>query len=99
MDTLSTLGGFITGFGLTVGIVIYVWLKGKKENRFDERYETVHSKARALTLSILIILIFFLMIGAIMYEGMKLAAILLGVLYVVTLISYFTSVLLFNKTT
>jgi len=97
--SVSSLGGFITGFGLILILIVYQWRKGTKERRFDERYETVHSKARNLSWGITVILTFLLLLGAAIYEGPKLAFILLTIIYAVLLLSYWGAVIIFNKRT
>lgn len=93
----ASLSGFFTGFGLVTLLAIYLWRKGKKERRFDERYETIRGKARTFSWGITIIVIFMMFLGAIIYEGFKLAALLLGILYAVILLTYWLSAFVLNK--
>lgn len=99
MDFMSigSVSGFFTGFGLMLLLAIYKWRKGKKERRFDERYETIHGKARTFSWSITVVLIFMVFLGAVIYEGFKLAAILLAIVYVFILLTYWGAVAFFSK--
>lgn len=99
MFSISGLSGFIVGFGLVLILFLYQQKKGKKEHRFDERYETVHAKARSISWALLIVATFIMIIGSLIYEGPKLAFILLTALYALIFISYGIAVVIFNKKT
>lgn len=95
--TLSSLGGFIVGFG-SVLVIAFIYLKqGKKKHKFDERYETVHAKARTISWGITIILLAILWLFALIYEGPKLAFILLTTAYAMLLLSYYAAVFIINR--
>lgn len=95
--SISSLSGFFTGFGLVLLIAIYKWRKGKKERRFDERYEIIHGKARTFSWSVTVVLLIVMTIGVVIYEGLNLAAILLAIVYVVILLTYWIAVAVLNK--
>lgn len=97
MDWLSTAAGFLTGAGVVSIIILINWRKGKKARLFDERYEKVHTKARTASWSVFVGLTYLLAIAALIIEGWKLASMLLTILYVVGLLTYFIAVFLYNR--
>lgn len=97
MDTISGLSGFVVGFGTILLVFLYQRKKGKKERRFDERYETVHAKARSISWGVTLIAIVLMWIGVIIYEGPKLAFFLFTILYLITISSYGIAAAIFNK--
>lgn len=99
MEFLSfeSVSGFLLGFGLMILLGFYLRRKGDKERKFDERYKTVDGKARAFSWGTTVALIFMMFLGAVIYEGFKLAAILLAIVYVFILLTYWGAVAFFNK--
>jgi len=95
--SIESLAGFITGAGVVLFIAFLYFRKGKKERRFDERYEEVHAKARTLSWSLTLIVLMLMWLGSLIFEGPKLAFLLLATAYGVMLISYGIGVLIMNK--
>lgn len=97
IPTMESLAGFITGFGVVLFLVYLYFRKGSKQRRFDERYQEVHAKARTLSWSLTLIVLVVMWLGALIYEGPKLAFILAATAYGIMLISYAIAVFMFNK--
>ncbi|MGN7387558.1 DUF3796 domain-containing protein [Sporosarcina sp. SAFN-015] len=97
VPSIESISGFITGAGIVLLIAFLYFKKGKKERRFDERYQEVHGKARTLSWSITLIALMLMWVGALIFEGPKLAYLLLSSAYGVMLISYCIGVLIMNK--
>ncbi|MBB4826542.1 apolipoprotein N-acyltransferase [Sporosarcina luteola] len=91
------ISGFISGFGIVLLIALFYFWKGRKERRFDERYETVHAKARTISWGITVIVLALMWLGALIYEGASLAFILLAAAYGIMLLSYGIAVFVLNK--
>lgn len=97
IPSIESLAGFITGAGVVLLIAFLYFKKGKKERRFDERYQEVHEKARTVSWSITLITLMLMWVGALIFEGPKLAYLLLSSAYGVMLISYGIGVVIMNK--
>lgn len=97
IPTIESLAGFITGAGVVLFIAFLYFRKGKKERRFDERYEEVHTKARTISWAITLIVLMCMWLGSLLFEGPKLAFLLLAIAYGVMLISYAIGVVIMNK--
>lgn len=97
IPSIESLAGFITGAGLVLLIAFLYFKKGKKERRFDERYQEVHEKARTVSWSITLITLMLMWVGALIFEGPKLAYLLLSSAYGVMLISYGIGAMIYNK--
>ncbi|MBY0222800.1 DUF3796 domain-containing protein [Mammaliicoccus sciuri] len=97
LPSSSGLLGFLMGFGTVLAIAVYLRRKGKKQRLFDERYEKVHAKARTISWGITIIVLAAMWLGALLYEGIQLAFILLSVAYGIMLISYGIASLVIDK--
>ena len=97
IPSIESLAGFITGAGVVLLIAFLYFKKGKKERRFDERYQEVHEKARTVSWSITLITLMLIWVGALIFEGPKLAYLLLSSAYGVMLISYGVGAMIYNK--
>ncbi|MFC5602384.1 DUF3796 domain-containing protein [Sporosarcina koreensis] len=97
IPTIESLAGFITGAGVVLLIAFLYFKKGNKERRFDERYQEVHAKARTLSWSLTLAVLMLMWLGSLIFEGPKLAFLLLASAYGVMLISYGIGVLIINK--
>lgn len=97
VPSIESLAGFITGAGVVLFIAFLYFRKGRKERRFDERYVEIHTKARTISWAVTLALLAFLGLGSLVFEGPKLAFLLLSSTYGVMLISYGISVLILNK--
>lgn len=97
MDWLSTAAGILTGVGIVSIIILIVWRRGKKARLFDERYEKVHVKARTASWIVFVGLTYILAIAALIIEGWKLASMLLTILYVAGLLTYYLAVFIYNR--
>lgn len=97
VPSIESLAGFITGAGVVLFIAFLYFRKGKKERRFDERYEEVHTKARTVSWTITLIVLMFMWLGSLLFEGSKLAFLLTACAYGVMLISYGIGVVIMNK--
>lgn len=97
IPSIESLAGFITGAGVVLLIAFLYFKKGKKERRFDERYQEVHEKARTVSWSITLITLMLMWVGALIFEGPKLAYLLLSSAYGVMLISYGIGAMIYNK--
>ncbi|MCG7345587.1 DUF3796 domain-containing protein [Sporosarcina sp. ACRSL] len=95
--SVEGLAGFITGAGLVLFIAFLYFRKGRKERRFDERYQEIHTKARTLSWTLTLIVLLIMWLGSLIVEGPKLAFILLASAYGVMLVSYGIAVLFLNK--
>ncbi|WP_153731892.1 DUF3796 domain-containing protein [Sporosarcina obsidiansis] len=97
LPSLSGLSGFFVGFGTVLVIALYLRRKGKKERRFDERYEKIHAKARTISWGITVIVLALMWLGALLYEGTELAFVLLATVYAIMLLSYGIASLVLEK--
>jgi len=97
VPSIESLAGFITGAGVVLFIAFLYFRKGRKERRFDERYQEIHTKARTISWTVTLVLLAVLGLGSLVFEGSKLAFLLLSSTYGVMLISYGISVLILNK--
>ena len=97
VPSIESLAGFITGAGVVLFIAFLYFRKGRKERRFDERYEEVHTKARTISWTITLIILMFMWLGSLLFEGPKLAFLLTTTAYGVMLISYGIGVVIMNK--
>lgn len=97
LPSIESLAGFITGAGVVLFIAYLYFRKGRKERRFDERYQEIHTKARTLSWTITLVVLMVMWLGSLIVEGPKLAFILLASAYGLMLISYGVGVLILNK--
>ena len=97
IPSIESLSGFITEVSVVLFIAFLYFRKGRKERRFDERYQEVHTKARTVSWTITLLVLIVMWLGALLYEGAKLAFILLVSAYGVMLLSYCIGVLIYNK--
>ncbi|QTD42842.1 DUF3796 domain-containing protein [Sporosarcina sp. Te-1] len=93
----ETIAGFITGLGAVLLVALFYFWKGRRERRFDERYETVHAKARTISWGITVIVLALMWLGALIFEGASLAFILVATAYGIMLISYAVAVFILNR--
>lgn len=97
MPSLESIAGFFTGAGVVLLLLFLYIRKGKKEKRFDERYEEVHSKARTISWSITLILLTLMWVAAIVLDLGTLPFIFGISAYSVLLLSYIVSAIWLNK--
>ncbi|MCG3088677.1 DUF3796 domain-containing protein [Sporosarcina cyprini] len=97
IPTMETLAGFITGAGAVLLVALIYFRKGRKERRFDERYEAVHTKARTISWAITVIVLALMWLCALIIEGVSLAFVLVASAYGIMLISYAVAVMILNK--
>lgn len=97
IPSIESLAGFITGAGVVLFIAFLYFKKGSKERRFDERYQEVHTKARTVSWTITLLVLLVMWLGALLYEGPKLAFVLLASAYGIMLLSYGIGALIYNK--
>ena len=98
-------GLHLTAFmsGLPVGIAIaliigyFIWRKGKKERRYDERYKRVKEQAGSLTLGVTMYAMIIAWVIAFIFEGPGLALYLFSAVYVITMISYLITFTIADK--
>ena len=79
IPSIESLAGFITGAGVVLFIAYLYFRKGRKERRFDERYQEIHTKARTLSWTITLVVLMVMWLGSLIVEGPKLAFILTGI--------------------
>ena len=95
--SMETIAGFVTGAGMTL-LLLYLYVrKGKKERRFDERYEQVHSLARNVSWSLTLVVLTAMWITLLLTQGPALAFYLVLSAYGVLLVSYLISVFYLNR--
>lgn len=86
------LGAFLMGlpFGITISLVVllFVWRKGKKERRFDERYENVQKHAKSIGWGATTIALLIGWAIIILTEGASPAFFILMGIWVVHMLSY-----------
>lgn len=86
------LGTFFMGLplGITIALIIsfFVWRKGKKERRFDERYENIQRHAKSIGWGATTIAILIGWAIVIIVEGAGPAFFILMGIYVVHMLSY-----------
>lgn len=97
MPSLESIAGFFTGAGVVLLLLFLYIRKGKKEKRFDERYEEVHSKARTISWSITLIVLMLLWVAAIVFDLGTLPFIFAISAYSLLLLSYIVSAIWLNK--
>ena len=80
--------------GLSAGIVFalivlyFVVKKGKKERRFDERYQRIQEQSKSLAWGITVLAILIAWTIVIIFEGPGLAYFLFTAVYVIAMVSY-----------
>lgn len=85
---LAGLSGLVTGV-LVASIVMYINYRiGKKQRRFDERYEQIHNKARSISWGVTVIAIIIGWGAVIVVEGASFAFFIITGIYVIGMISY-----------
>lgn len=86
------LGAFLTGLplGITVTLIVlfFVWRKGKKERKFDERYANIQKQAKSIGWGVTTIALLIGWTIVIIVEGASLAFFILMGIYVVHMLSY-----------
>ncbi|MFC4411551.1 DUF3796 domain-containing protein [Chungangia koreensis] len=85
---LAGLSGLVTGV-LVASLVMYINYRiGKKQRRYDERYEQIHNWGKAIAWSVTVLA---LVIGwgvIIVVEGASLAFFILSGIYVISMVAY-----------
>jgi len=85
---LAGLSGLVTGV-LVASLAMYINYRiGKKQRRFDERYEQIHNRAKALAWSVTVLAIVISWGVVIVMEGASLSFFILTGVYVVSMLSY-----------
>lgn len=87
-DWVAGLSGLLLG-SLIATVVLYINYRiGKKQRRFDERYEQIHNKGRSIAW---VATVFAILVGwgvVIVMEGASLAFFIITFIYIVSMISY-----------
>lgn len=87
-DWLAGLSGLIFGV-LVSSVVMYINYRiGKKQRRFDERYEQIHNKARSISWGVTCIAIILGWGAVIIVEGPGFAFFIMTGIYVIAMFSY-----------
>lgn len=86
------LGAFLMGlpFGITTALIVlfFVWRKGKKERRFDERYENIQRHAKSIGWGVTTIALLIGWAIIILTEGASPAFFIFMGVWVVHMLSY-----------
>jgi len=85
---LAGLSGLICGV-LVASIVMYINYRiGKKQRRFDERYQQIHNTARSISWSVTTLTVILGWGAVIVVEGASFAFFIITGIYVIGMISY-----------
>ncbi len=95
--SMETVAGFFTGAGVSLLLLYLYFRKGKKERRFDERYQQVHSLARNVSWSLTLLTLTAMWITLLLLDGPRLAFYLVLSAYGILLASYLISVFFLNR--
>jgi len=87
-DLLAFMLGLPTGIGIALTVWYFIWRKGKKERRYDERYKRIQEQAKSLSWSLTVLAIVIAWAIVIIFEGPGLAFFLFTALYVIAIVSY-----------
>ncbi|WP_301107345.1 hypothetical protein [Sporosarcina sp.] len=86
------IGSFLLGLplGLAItGMVLFIsWRMGKKQRRYDERYQTIHRQARSYSWMATTAAVLIGWMVAILLEGPGIAFFILTAIWVVHMLSY-----------
>ncbi|MBD7985861.1 DUF3796 domain-containing protein [Sporosarcina sp. Sa2YVA2] len=97
LPTLESIAGFITGAGIVLLLAFIYFKKGNKQRKFDERYEQVNAKAIKFSWISTLIVLLFMWLGVLIYEGAKLAFLLSVSAYGVLLITFGVAHFVYNR--
>lgn len=87
-DLMAFMLGLPTGLGVALTVWYFVWKKGKKERRYDERYKRIQDQAKSLSWSVTVLAIVIAWAIVIIFEGPGLSFFLFTALYVIAIVSY-----------
>ena len=87
-DLLAFMLGLPAGLGVALAVWYFVWKKGKKERRYDERYKRIQDQAKSLSWAVTVLAIIIAWAIVIIFEGPGLSFFLFTALYVIAMVSY-----------
>lgn len=87
-DLLAFMLGLPTGLAVTLIIGYFIWRKGKKTRRYDERYKSIQDQAKSLSWAVTQLAIVIAWAIVIIVEGPGLAFFLFTAVYVIAMVSY-----------
>ncbi len=87
-NLLDFLLGLPLGIGITLLVGYFVWKKGKKNRRYDERYQRIQEQAKSLSWAVTVLAIVIAWAIIIIFEGVGLAFFLFTAVYVIAMVSY-----------
>ncbi|WP_342514534.1 DUF3796 domain-containing protein [Sporosarcina sp. FSL K6-1522] len=87
-DLLAFMLGLPTGLVIALSVWYFVRKKGKKERRYDERYQRIQEQAKSLSWTVTVVTIVIAWAVVIIFEGPGLAFFLFAALYVIAVVSY-----------
>lgn len=83
---------------LVASIILYIsWRKGKKEKRYDERYQSIHHSAKSLSWGVTTGAILIAWMIILIYEGPSLAFFILTGVWCLHMMSYLIGTLIANR--
>jgi hypothetical protein len=88
IDYIAFFSGLPLGIVITLIIWYFIWKKGKKERKYDERYYRIHDQARSMSWSVTTISIIIVWFVVFMVEGLGLAFYLMTGIWVMHMVSY-----------
>lgn len=96
-NLIAFMSGLPTGI-IVAGIIFYfVWRKGKKERRYDERYKRIRERAKSFAFGITMLVIIIAWAIVMIFEGATLAFFLITGIYVIAMVSYIIGCTIFEK--
>lgn len=96
-DLLAFMLGLPMGLGITLLVGYFVWKKGKKNRRYDERYKRVQEQAKSLAWGVTMLVIVIAWAIIIIFDGIGLAFFLFTAVYVIAMITYLIASVLAEK--
>ena len=96
-DLLAFMLGLPTGMVPVLIVGYFVWKKGKKNRRYDERYKRVHERAMSLAWSVTMWVIVISLAIIYIFDGVGLALFLFSVVYVIGMVSYGVTAAIMEK--
>ncbi|MBE1554915.1 DUF3796 domain-containing protein [Sporosarcina limicola] len=87
-DLLAFLLGLPLGLVITLSIGYFVWKRGKRQRRYDERYKRIQEQARSLSWAVTIFTLVIAWAIIIIIEGASLSFFLISGVYVLAMITY-----------
>ena len=85
---LAGLSGLVTGILVASLAMYFNYRIGKKQRRFDERYQQIHNWAKALAWSVTVLAIVIGWAVIIVMEGASLAFFVITAIYVISMLAY-----------